>query len=116
MEDMPSFFVHSNVLLLSLKDEEIFSLTIPSKIQSYLAFGKPIIGMLNGIGAEVINNANCGYSSNAGDYKMLAKNVLKAYAAEALDLKEKGINGKRYYLNNFSKKIVIDNLVKIIQT
>ena len=115
MEDMPSFFVHANIMLLSLKDEDIFSMTIPAKVQSYMAFGKPIVGMLNGIGAKVIREADCGYIANAADYTSLANNIIQAYKQEPTILSEKGINGKNYYIRNFSKKTIIDNLIQIFQ-
>lgn len=115
MEDMPSLFVHADLMLLSLKDEEIFSMTIPAKVQSYMAFGKPIVGMLNGIGADVIRKADCGYVGNAGDYTMLANNIIEAYQQDPNILIEKGINGKNYYNQNFSKKVIIDNLIRIFQ-
>lgn len=115
VEEMPSFFVHADIMLLSLKDEAIFSMTIPSKVQSYLAFGKPIAGMLNGIGAEVINKADCGYIANAGDYMMLANNIIKAYNQQPDILFKKGQNGNDYYNKNFSKEVIIDNLIKIFQ-
>ena len=115
LEEMPSFFVHADIMLLSLKDEAIFSMTIPSKVQSYLAFGKPIVGMLNGIGAEVLTKAECGYVANAGDYEMLAINIVKAYNAKSEILTQKGLNGKDYYNKNFSKEVIIDNLINIFQ-
>lgn len=113
MEEIPSFFVHADAMLLSLKNEYIFSLTIPSKVQSYMAFGKPIIGMLDGIGAAVIAKAACGYVSGAGDYRYLAQNVIKAYRQELNILLNMGVNGKKYYDSNFSKKIVVDRLIDI---
>jgi len=113
VEEMPGFFVHADIMLLSLKDENIFSLTIPSKIQSYLAFGKPIAGMLNGIGAEVMKKADCGYIANAGDFKMLADNIVKAYNQDSRILIQKGLNGNDYYNKYFSKKVIIDNLINI---
>lgn len=113
MEEIPSFFVHADAMLLSLKNEYIFSLTIPSKVQSYMAFGKPIIGMLDGIGAAVIAKAACGYVSGAGDYRYLAQNVIKAYRQELDILLNMGVNGKKYYDSNFSKKIVVDRLIDI---
>lgn len=114
MEEIPSFFVHADVMLLSLKKDSIFSLTIPSKVQSYMAFGKPIIGMLNGIGSEVIRNADCGYVGLAGDHILLADNVVKAYKEESNILLDMGINGKKYYDQNFSKTIVIDRLMGVL--
>jgi len=113
VEEMPNFFVHADIMLLSLKDEAIFSMTIPSKVQSYLAFGKPIAGMLNGIGAEVLAKAECGYVANAGDYKMLANNIIKAYNEDFEILVQKGLNGKDYYNKNFSKEVIINNLLNI---
>jgi len=96
-----------------LKDEKIFSMTIPGKIQSYMAFGKPIVGMLNGIGAEVIRKANCGYVVNAGDFESLANNVVSAYKQDSIVLLKKGLNGKEYYKRNFSKRVIIDNLIDV---
>jgi glycosyltransferase involved in cell wall biosynthesis len=111
--EMPDFFIHADVMLVSLKKEEIFSLTIPSKIQSYLASGKPIIGMLDGVGSEVIKNSECGFYGRAGDFKMLYQNIIKAYSEESSSLIQKGLNGRHYYDEKFSKKRVIDSLVKI---
>lgn len=115
LEDMPSFFVHADIMLLSLKDEKIFSMTIPGKVQSYMASGKPIVGMLNGVGADIIQKANCGYTGNAGDFNALANNIIEAYNQEPDILLEKGINGKNYYNQNFSKKVIIDNFIRILQ-
>jgi len=115
VQEMPNFFVHADIMLLSLKDEHIFSMTIPAKVQSYMAFGKPIVGMINGIGANVIRNADCGYVCNAADYKTLAKNIVEAYKLEPTILSQKGVNGRNYYHQNFSKKVIIDNLIRILQ-
>jgi len=114
-EDMPSFFIHADMMLLSLKDEEIFSRTIPAKLQAYMAFGKPIIGILNGTGADIIRRAECGYIANAGDFRKLAENAINAYKEESNILIEMGIKGKKYYIQNFSKKLIIDNLIQIFQ-
>tara|TARA_B100001059_G_scaffold219955_1_gene241484 strand:- start:7711 stop:8907 length:1197 start_codon:yes stop_codon:yes gene_type:complete len=113
VEEMPNFFIHADLMLVSLKRKEIFSLTVPSKIQSYMAFGKPIVGMLDGIGAKIIKDSNCGYYGGAGDFKMLHQNVINAYSEGASKLIKKGSNGKDYYDRHFSKKKVIDTLINI---
>lgn len=113
--EMPDFFVHADIMLLSLKNEVIFSMTIPTKIQSYMAFGKPVVGMLNGIGAKVIEDADCGYTSNAADYSSLARNIIMAYHQERNLLQQKGENGRKYYNKHFSKELIINNLIELLK-
>ena len=73
---MPEYFSHADVLLVTLSSNPIFSLTIPGKIQSYLACGKPIIAALDGEGAKIINKSRSGISVGAENYKKLANAVL----------------------------------------
>lgn len=113
--EMPNFFTHADLMLLSLKDEKIFAMTIPTKIQSYMAFGKPVVGMLNGIGAKLIKDADCGFVCNASDYKTLAENIIKAYHQDPAFLMEMGLKGKVYYNQYFSKKRVIDTLIDALE-
>lgn len=115
LEEMPYFFSLADIMLLTLKDEHIFSLTIPSKVQSYLAFGKPIASMINGIGNKVINDANCGYTANAGNAEKLAENIIKAYNTPKDILVELGLNGKAYYMKEFDKGAIIDKLVRVFE-
>ena len=112
---MPSFIHLSDGLMVSLKDEEIFSLTIPNKIQSYLASGKPIIASLNGEGAEVIIESNSGYTSAAEDHLGLAKNILLLMELSEKDRRKLGKNGKKYFKENFSDEIFISNLKNYIE-
>lgn len=111
MEQMPTFFSFADVMVVSLKDEYIFSLTIPAKTQSYMAFGKPIVSMLNGEGNRIVEEAECGLTAQSGDYKTLAENVKKLYKANKEDLIQMGQNGLIYYLSHFDKKMVVDNII-----
>lgn len=76
-ERMSSFFKHADALLVSLKDEPIFSMTVPSKLQTYLAAGIPVLAMLNGEGADVVRGSGSGITSRAGDHEALASAVLR---------------------------------------
>jgi glycosyltransferase involved in cell wall biosynthesis len=115
VEEMPYFFNLADMMLLTLKDEEIFSLTIPSKVQSYLAFGKPIASMINGIGNKVINDANCGFTANAGEADRLAENIIKAYITPKEILTQLGVNGKAYYAKEFDKNAIVDRLERVLE-
>ena len=75
IEKMPYFFSQADALLVSLKDEPIFSYTIPGKLQAYLKAGKPIVAMLNGEGADLVRMNNCGITCKAGDSEGLATAV-----------------------------------------
>lgn len=108
VDEMPNFFIHADVMLVTLKDEYIFSLTIPSKTQAYMSFGKPIATMINGVGNEIINEARCGLCANAGDYNQLARNVISLSRLSDDELKRMGRNAKEYYREEFAKSKVID--------
>ena len=111
MEQMPTFFSFADVMVVSLKDEYIFSLTIPAKTQSYMASGKPIVSMLNGEGNRIVEEAECGLTAQSGDYKTLAENVKKLYKANKEDLIQMGQNGLIYYLSHCDKKMVVDIII-----
>jgi glycosyltransferase involved in cell wall biosynthesis len=101
-EAMPSFFSKADVMLISLKDVSIFNLTVPAKLQAYMAAGKPIVAMMNGEGPRIISDAQCGCSVPAGDSKQLAKVILEMSQTDKNVLQQKGSNAKRYQIENFN--------------
>lgn len=115
LESMPAFFVRADAMLLTLKDELVFNQTVPAKLQAYMAAGKPVIAMLNGEGTDIINKANCGYTTNAGDYKNLAGIIQKMKDLRVEEREYLGENGKKYCELNFSKKTCLNNLYNIIR-
>lgn len=112
--EMPKFFAQADAMLVTLTDQYIFSLTIPSKTQAYMASGKPILTMLNGAGNDVVREAKCGLIANAEDYKTLVENVKKMYAMSKEELAEMGKNAKDYYDKFFEKEMVIDHVNRIL--
>ena len=112
MTQMPTFFSLADLMVVSLKDEYIFSLTIPAKTQSYLASGKPIVTMLNGEGSRIVEQAKCGLTAPSGDYKLFAENIRKLYRTDKAELEQMGKNGFEFYKNHFGKKMVVDNIIE----
>lgn len=115
IDAMKTFFDQADVLLVSLKDELIFNVTVPAKLQAYLCTRKPILGMLNGEGAAIINEANCGLSAKAGDSKGLAEKILQLYEMSVEERNSLGKNGFEYYEQNFTMNKCIDNLEFILK-
>ena len=115
-ETMPYFYENADILLLTLKDVPIFALTVPAKLQAYMSSGKPIVAMINGEGADLIKEADCGWSVPAEDSKALADLLLKLSKEDNTILANKGRNGKSFSEKNFNFKKCMDNLEKIIST
>lgn len=110
IDRMPSFFLHADALLVSLRDEPVFSMTIPGKLQTYLFAGVPIIAMLNGEGAEIVRDAQAGLTCPAGDYKALANAVLKLSEMSAIEREFMGRNGIAIGNKEFSRDKLICQL------
>jgi glycosyltransferase involved in cell wall biosynthesis len=109
---MAEIFAAASALLVSLRDEPIFAQTIPSKVQSYLAAGKPIIAALNGEGARVVLEAEAGLACAAGDAEALADAVLRLSRFDADKRVKMGENGRRYAIENFALDRLADALVR----
>ncbi|MDE6379471.1 MAG: glycosyltransferase family 4 protein [Muribaculaceae bacterium] len=115
LEAMPSLFAQASVLFMALKDVSIFSLTVPSRLQAYMSSGKPVVAMINGEGADLINEADCGWSVPAEDSKALSELLLKLSKEDKIILDRKGENGKLFAEKHFNFKKCMDNLESIIQ-
>ncbi len=116
LEYMPSFYSKADALFLSLKDEYIFSLTVPAKLQSYMASGKPIIAMINGEAQSLVREAGCGLSCAAGDYSAFATSILKLSEIDLAKRNEMGQNGKMYFSEHFTKDTCMNNMERILNS
>lgn len=112
--EMPSYYAQADVMLLTLRaDFPHLRAVVPARLQSYMSFGRPIIGMADGGSVRIINDSKCGICVKAGDYKGLADTILKL-CSQVEDLQKMGHNARQYYECFFTKTISINNLEKII--
>jgi glycosyltransferase involved in cell wall biosynthesis len=114
-EQMPNFFACADGLLITLKKANIFSFTIPGKLQSYLACGKPIIGALDGIGNKIISQSNSGFASEAENHELLANNILKLYKISKAEKEKLSNNALAYFDKNFNKQYLLERLEEILK-
>lgn len=115
VERMPSFYVHADALLVSLKKDPVFSMTIPGKVQSYLMAGVPLVGMLDGEGAKVITEANAGMVCAAGDAGGLAAAVLEMATMSADQRHQLGTNGRAFAQKEFGRTLLMDRLEALLR-
>ena len=107
---MPGLMQKAGALLVTLADEPIFAMTVPNKVQAYMAAGRPILACLNGEGARLVaEEAQAGLSVPAQDAKALAAAVLQLYQMPSEDRARLGANGRRYFKAHFDHdKLVVE--------
>lgn len=112
--EMPKYFSKSQGLIVTLKDEEILRVTLPAKVQSYMAAGKPILAAISGEGKKVIEESRCGLVAEAEDFQELYKNVIKLYNMNMEQRKILGDLGKEYFNNKFTRTKLLNDLKNIL--
>jgi glycosyltransferase involved in cell wall biosynthesis len=100
-EDMPGILAQASALLVSLTRSPIMSQTVPSKVQAYLAAGKPIIASLDGEGARVVREAGAGVDCPAEHAEELADAVRALHDMAPDRLQRMGQAGRAYYEQHF---------------
>lgn len=107
---MPRFFAQADAMLVTLRKEPIFALTLPTKVQSYLACAKPIIAALDGEGARVVTEAGAGVAVPAEDPAALANAVLGLARLGADERQAMGARGRDYFEQHFEREMLLSKL------
>lgn len=108
---MQTIFSAASALLVTLRDEPIFAYTIPSKVQAYLAAGRPIIASMNGEGARVVVAAGAGIACVAENSVALAEAVLAMEALTPQERAQLGENGKSYFSEHYEPQKLMEQLI-----
>lgn len=108
VEEMPQYYAMADAMLITLKADEVLSLTLPGKVQSYMASGKPIIGAIDGEAKSVIRDAECGFVGSAESANELSNNILTFINSR--EKRKMGLNALNYYNNHFYKAVFVDRL------
>jgi glycosyltransferase involved in cell wall biosynthesis len=116
VETMPGLMQKASALLVTLADQVIFNATIPSKVQAYLAAGRPILACLNGEGASLVTSAGAGLAVPAENGGALAEAILHLYRMSPKNLDAMGALGRLYYNEHFEHDLLIDQLICHLQS
>lgn len=113
IDEMPEFYAKADAMLITLAADPVLSLTLPGKIQSYMAVGRPIIGAIDGETRTVIEEAKCGFCGKSEDADELAENI-KRFISGNTDRLLMGKNARKFYMENFQKPMFMDKLEKYL--
>ena len=109
VEEMPEIYKNSDAMLVTLIADPVISKTLPGKVQTYMAAGKPIIGAVIGETAQVIKEAGCGFVAPAQDSEKLAEVIREFLKSDKVLL---GENSYKYYEKHFNKDIFTKTLTE----
>jgi glycosyltransferase involved in cell wall biosynthesis len=112
IERIPSFFRAAGALLVTLAKDPVFAMTIPGKVQTYLASGRPLVAMLDGEGARVIAESGAGLVAASGDSVGLAEAVRLLADMTPAERDAMGTSGRKYAASEFGR----DHLLLQLET
>lgn len=104
MAEIGKLLVKADLLLVHLKDEPLFEITLPSKTQAYMAAGRPILMAVKGDAANLVESANAGMSCMPGNPGSIKDTLEELYHLPVEELEKMGANGKKYYEQELSIK------------
>lgn len=109
-EKIPEFMAENDAAFICLTDSPLFKMTIPAKLQSYMACGISIVASAGGETSKVIEEANAGLTAPPGDEEKLAEAILIMIAKSKDEVRELGRNAKEYSDSHFNKKMLMDQM------
>ena len=112
LSEMPSYYAMADALLVSMRDDISVNDTLPGKVQSYMAAGKPVLGSIAGEAAYVIEKAECGFCAPPDDPQAFAEVVRRFMSHE--NPQQLGRNGAEYYRRYFTKQHHMDKLESML--
>lgn len=115
MQDIPKYTVVADALIGCLVKSDLLEATIPAKVISYLAAGKPLVLAMDGEVQKLINDTiKCGYAGPTGDSQKLAGNIKALYKLSPKQRSKLGEQGRAYYFKNFERSIVLERMYSFI--
>lgn len=106
----------ADALLVHLKDDVLYRITIPSKIQAYMAAGKPVLMAVGGDAARIVEEAGCGATALSENPVSIAEAAMALEKLPISDLEAMGKRGRDYYWRELSLSIGVARFQKIFQT
>lgn len=115
IEDIPKYTTMADLLIGCLVKSELLEATIPAKVMSYFAAGKPMVLAMDGEVQYLVNKiVRCGYVCPTGDEKALAENIKRAYLLSPEQRKKMGERGRNYHMHHFERSILLQKLVDFV--
>jgi glycosyltransferase involved in cell wall biosynthesis len=114
LEDMPKLYERADALIVTLQANKLIEYTLPGKVQTYMAAGRPILAAAGGETTRVIEDAGCGLAAASEDFVSLAKNA-DYMLNNKRELARYAKNSREYYDKNYCKQKFFDDILKVME-
>ena len=108
--DIPALVARADGSMLTLKKDPLFAITVPNRLQTYMACGKPVLASIDGEAAQIIQEADCGMVAPAGDVTKFIEMIDTFMQSDTLQRANWAKNARLYYLANFERDFLINSL------
>ncbi len=115
VEAVGAVMSRADVLLVHLKDDPLFRITIPSKTQAYLAVGRPILMAVAGDAAKLIEQSRSGIACPPENPLALAEAVKRLRSMARPQREQLGANGRAFYDRHLSLRVGVENFERVFQ-
>ncbi|ABY23076.1 glycosyl transferase, group 1 [Renibacterium salmoninarum ATCC 33209] len=113
--DIPKYTTLADALAGCLVKSELLEATVPAKVMSYIAAGRPLLLAMDGEVKELVTeNAKCGLVGPAGDAAALAANVRVLYSMSSDERQTMGARGKKYHFEHLERNLVLGQLTDFL--
>ncbi|NJK51646.1 MAG: glycosyltransferase family 4 protein [Leptolyngbyaceae cyanobacterium SU_3_3] len=114
MDEVGAMLQQADVLLVHLKNDPLFSMTVPSKLQAYLAVGKPILMAVTGDSSAIVDESKCGLSAIPEDPQSIADAVIQLSQYSSTELQAMGQRGKDFYHREMALDVGVNSFEQIL--
>lgn len=114
IEDIPRYTGIADALIACLTKSDMLDCTIPAKVMSYFASGRPLLLAMDGEVKDIVKEAECGYVCNAGDVDALYNNTLALYKLSENQRVNMGINARNYHFKYFERNLNLNKLINFM--
>ena len=114
-DEINAVFARADALLVHLADHPLFDITLPSKVQAYLAMGRPIAAGLSGEAARLLVESEAALVAPPGDPARLANAIAALADTPAEDLRRMGLKGQAYYQRNLAFQQAMDRTLRLLE-
>jgi glycosyltransferase involved in cell wall biosynthesis len=112
-EKIAKYLKASDFLIVSLINKPLFSITVPAKVQTYIAAKKPILAIINGDAADIIRDNNLGFCAEPDDISKIKSAFVKGINTSSSERDKLIMNCDKLTKSMFNKKLIIDSLLAV---